>query len=215
MHGLFNYDGVVVQTMTKIADCICLSLLWLISAIPIFTIGAANAALYYAMNKSVRRGESSVLKNFWQGFRTNFRQGTALWLLMMLVFGLLIAGCYCAWLLCAAGYLPTIMFWAGLILTAIVTIWASFLFPYLARFQNTNRLILKNCVYIAIMHFPAGLTNLILLIGAALAVVYFPLVLTIAPGIYMVLSCYILEPVFRKYMSPEDQNKENALDEMA
>lgn len=213
MHGLFNYDGAVVQAMTKIADCICLSLLWLVSVIPIFTIGAANAALYYAMNRSVRRGESSILKNYWQGFRTNFRQGTALWLLLVLIFGLLIAACYCTWLLCAAGYLPAFMFWGCLILTATVILWASFLFPYLARFRNTNRLILKNCIYIAIMNFPAGLANLALLVAAFLAVVYFPLALAVAPGIYMALSCYILEPVFRKYMSEEDRAMVEALEE--
>jgi len=214
MHGLFNYDGVFVQTMTKITDCICLSLLWLVSSLPVFTIGAATTALYYAMNKCIRRGESGVWKTYWQGFRANFRQGTVLGLLLLLILGLLTACCCCAWLMCAAGYLPAFMFWGCLILTALVLHWVSFLLPYLARFRNSNRVILKNCVYIAIMNFPAGLANLALMVAAFLALVFFPLSLVIAPGIYMVLSCYILEPVFRKYMSEDDRTREEALDEM-
>ena len=211
MHGLFNYDGLFVQTMNKIADCICLSFLWLVSSIPIFTIGAATAALYYAMNKCIRRGEGGVWKTYWQGFRTNFRQGTVLWLILFLVFSLLAACCYSAWLMCVTGNLPAIMFWASLLVAAIILLWSSFLFPYLAKFQNTNRTVLKNCIYIAIMNFPAGLINLLLMVLALAAVVFFPLTLICIPGLYMVLSCYVLEPVFRKYMSAEDREKEDAL----
>lgn len=214
MSGIFNYDGAVVQTTNKIADCLCLSLLWLVSAIPVFTIGAANAALYYAMNKSVRRGESGILKTYWQGFRSNFRQGTALWLMMVPVYALLAASCYSTWLMCASGNLPAFFFWVCLLLVALVLIWASFLFPYQARFRNSNRQILKNCVYIAIMDFPAGLGNLLLLIAAALATVYVPMTMPFLPGLYMVLSCWILEPVFRKYMSEEDRKREEELEEM-
>jgi len=135
-------------------------------------------------------------------------------MLLLLILGLLTACCCCAWLMCAAGYLPAFMFWGCLILTALVLHWVSFLLPYLARFRNSNRVILKNCVYIAIMNFPAGLANLALMVAAFLALVFFPLSLVIAPGIYMVLSCYILEPVFRKYMSEDDRTREEALDEM-
>ena len=44
MFGLFKYDGFLVQTCNKIVDCICLSLLWLVTSLPIVTIGAADAA---------------------------------------------------------------------------------------------------------------------------------------------------------------------------
>lgn len=211
MHGLFNYDGIFVQTMNKIADCICLSILWLVSSIPIFTIGAATTALYYAMNKCIRRSEGGVWKTYWQGFRANFRQSTGLWLIVFLIFSLLTACCYSAWLMCASGNLPSVMFWASLLVAGIILLWSSFLFPYLARFRNTNRTVLKNCVYIAIMNFPAGLIHLALMVLALLALAFFPLTLIFVPGLYMVLSCYTLEPVFRKYMSEEDRKREDAL----
>lgn len=214
MHGLFNYDGPVVQTMTKIADCICLSLLWLVSSLPLFTLGPATAALYYAMNKCVRRGESGVLKNFWQGFRANFRQAVMLSLAVALIDGLAMACCYCAYLMCLAGNLPKEMLYFLLLVTAAVLLWSGFLFPYLARFRNTNRRILKNCVYIAIMNFPAGSLHLIYLAVCVLSVAFFPLTILCMPGVYMVLSCYTLEPVFRKYMSEEDRLREEELDAM-
>lgn len=215
MHGLFNYDGFVVQTMNKIADCLCLSLLWLISSLPVVTAGAATTALYYAMNKCVRRGEGSVWRTYWHGFRANFRQSTALWAILFLVYAVLIACCYSAYLMCVNGYLPKEMFYFLLLVLAVVFLWASFLFPYLARFRNATRLILKNCVYIALMNFPMALLHLIYLVLAIAAVSFFPLAILCAPGLYMVLSCYTLEPVFRKYMTEEDRAREDQLDEDA
>jgi len=211
MHGLFNYDGIVVQTMNRIADCICLSFLWLIGSIPIFTIGASTTALYYAMNKCVRRSEGGFWKTFWQSFRANFRQATGIWLILLPLYSILIACCYSAWLMCTSGNLPKEMFYFLLLVLALFFTWASFLFPYLARFQNSSRTVFKNCLGIAILNFPAALLHPVYFLIALLAVVIFPLTILCAPGFYMVLSCYTLEPVFRKYMSNEDREKEEAL----
>lgn len=213
MYGLFKYDGFVVQTMNKIADCICLSFLWLVSSLPVITIGASTTALYYSMNKCIRRSEGGVWKTFWHSFRNNFRQSTALWLVLFLIYAVLIACCYCSYLMCATGNLPKEMFYFLLIVIAVATIWASFLFPYLARFQNTNCQILKNCIYIALMNFPVGLLHLVLIILSVIAVAIFPLTIVCMPGVYMVLSCYALEPIFRKYMTEDDRTREEELDQ--
>lgn len=212
MHGLFNYDGIVVQTMNKLADCICLSILWLVSSLPVFTVGAATTALYYSMNKCVRRNEGGVWKTFRHSFRMNFKQATGLWIILFAVYGVLIACCYCSYLMCVNGYLPKELFWFLLIVIAVITLWASFVFPYLAKFQNTNRNVLKNCVYITVMHFPVALLNLAALLLCILGVSMFPLAIVCGPGISMVINCYATEPIFRKYMSEEDRTKEDILD---
>lgn len=213
MHGLFNYDGVVIQTLNKVTDCICLSFLWLISSLPVITIGASTAALYYSTNKCIRRSEGGVWNTFWHSFRSNFRQSVGLWLILLCIYAVLIASCYSSYLLCAAGTLPKEMFYFLLLVIAVISLWASFVFPYLAKFQNTNRAILKNCVYIAVMNFPVGLLHLVLMVLSVLAVVIFPLAIVCVPGVYMVLSCYALEPVFKKYMSAEDRAREEELDQ--
>lgn len=211
MHGLFNYDGFVVQTANRITDCICLSLLWLVTSLPVVTIGASTTALYYAMNKCVRRGESGIWRTYWQSFRANFKQATGLWLILLPIYGILIASCYSAWLMGASGNLPKEMFYFLLLVLALFFTWSSFLFPYLARFQNTTRMVLKNCLGIALLNFPMALLHPVYLLIAVLSILLFPLMVLCAPGIYMVLSCYTLEPVFRKYMSEEDREKEDAL----
>lgn len=215
MFGLFNYDGFVVQTCNKIVDVICLSVLWLLSCIPVVTIGAATTALYYAINKCIRHGESSILREYWRAFHANFKQATLLWLPLFLVYGLLGGSCYSSYLMCTNGALPKEMFYFLLVVIAVFAAWASLPFPYLARFQNTNRMILKNCLGIALMNVPTTLLQVVFLILSAFVVLMFPLTLLCAPGLYMVLSCYSLEPVFKKYMSPEDRAKEDKRDEIS
>ena len=106
MFGLFNYDGPVVQTLNKVADGICLSVLWLISCLPLVTAGAATTALYYSVNKCIRHGEGHIWHEYWHSFLSNFKQATLLWLPLALLYGAIGASCYSCYLMCIAGNLP-------------------------------------------------------------------------------------------------------------
>ena len=46
LQGLFNYDNPVWRFIGKLGDLIILNVLWLITSIPIVTIGASTTALY-------------------------------------------------------------------------------------------------------------------------------------------------------------------------
>ena len=208
MFGLFNYDGPVIQMLNKVADSVCLSFLWLISCLPLVTIGAANTALYYTTNKCIRHGEGHIWREYWRAFGSNFKQATLLWLLLMLVYGSLGASCYSAYLMCTSGALPKEMFYFLLVVIAVIGVWANLLFPYLARFQNTNKMVLKNCLGIALMNLPVVLLIFVFFLLSIVVITIFPLLILCAPGIYTILSCYCLESVFLKYMTDEDRARE-------
>lgn len=211
MFGLFKYDSPLVQTCSKIVDCICLSILWLATSLPVLTIGASTTALYYAVNIGIRYDKGGIWSAYWRSFRSNFKQATILWLLLLLIYGLLGGSCYSAYTLCLSGVLPKEMFYFLLIVLALVMTWANMIFPYLAKFQNSTKMILKNCFGIGLLNLPIALLQVVFFVFVVLGVSMFPLAILCAPGIYMVLSCYTLEPVFRKYMSEEDRAKEEAI----
>ncbi len=49
-------------------------------SLPVITIGAAWTGLYHVMLKMLRGdGRINPFKQFWQGFRSNFRQATIVW----------------------------------------------------------------------------------------------------------------------------------------
>ena len=53
-------------------------------------------------------------------------------------------------------------------------------------------------------HLVKGILLLLLLAVFVVAVVYFPPLILLAPASYMLLASYVLEKIFRKYMSKED-----------
>ncbi|MBP5332214.1 MAG: YesL family protein, partial [Lachnospiraceae bacterium] len=75
MAKFFNPENAFFTTINKIVDTIWLSLLWTICSLPLITIGPASCGLYYATVKVTRRNRSYVTKEFFKGFKQNFKVG--------------------------------------------------------------------------------------------------------------------------------------------
>ena len=73
LQGLFNYDNPVWRFIGKLGDLIILNILWMITSIPIVTIGASTTALYYVTLKLVRDEDGYTIKSFFKSFRDNFK----------------------------------------------------------------------------------------------------------------------------------------------
>ena len=81
--NLFNEDNFLHQFFLFLGKLIALNLLWMISSIPIITIGASTTALFYCTLKLHKDRDISAWKFFWKSFRNNFRQSTAIWVLLL------------------------------------------------------------------------------------------------------------------------------------
>lgn len=53
-----------------------LNLLFLVFCIPLITVPAASAALFFVTRKHVYHEEPAMLRSFWKGFRENWRQAS-------------------------------------------------------------------------------------------------------------------------------------------
>lgn len=213
MGELFNLDNKFFQGINKIIDCVCLSFLWLLLCIPVVTAGAATTALYYTVNKVIRNNRSYIWKEFWHAFRTNFKQSTLVWLILIFIYAIMGIDCYIMFQFAKAGVSYGSLYIVFAMLMLIVTMWANYLFPYMARFENTLKAVLKNCVIIALLNLGKSFVLLVLLLAALVAAyVFFPAIM-ILPAVYMLLANLILEKVFVKYMKPEDIEAEKERNE--
>lgn len=204
MAGLFNYDNGLMTTLGKICDCMILSILWCVCSIPIITVGASTAALYYAVNKSVRYSRGYAYKEFFTAFKSNFKQGTIVWLVN---FGLLLLGAYDCFILYQlreniSG--AEIMMGIIVVLFIVLIIWMTYVYPYMARFALPTKALMKNCIIILIANIGWSLLLLILFVVSVVAFLCVPMMGVFIPVTYMVVANRILERVFRKYMSDED-----------
>jgi len=78
--GIFNIDNKFFRALNKLVDMVILSFCWIISCIPVFTIGAASTALYDTSRRVIHHDEGYVWRGYWHAFKVNFKQATKAWL---------------------------------------------------------------------------------------------------------------------------------------
>lgn len=154
MGAFFSPDSKFMQAMARVYDLVILNLLFLLSCVPLITIGAASAALYTVCFRIGTDREQGIFRSYFQAFRENFRQGTILWLIAVVFFG--------------AGIVNVFLFYSMegplhylfLLMTALVVLELliySYAFPLISQFHNKNLPTLKNALFLSLGYLPRSL----------------------------------------------------------
>lgn len=211
MNRLFDMNNGFFRGLSKFVDCIYLSIIFVFSCIPIFTVGASLTALYYTVQKSLKNDRGYVGKEYWAAWRQNFKQSTLIWLLNLAMGIILYFDIQILKVMEEAGNpLGKAYVFFG-VLMALMFLWISYLYPYIARFENTTKAIMKNAAYMAILNLPRTLLIGLLMVIFGLVIYLIPISVFLVPAVYTWLKNYNLEKVFRKYMSEEDIATEDEL----
>lgn len=169
MGKFFNPDSPLMRFMTKVADLMILNILFLVTCLPVFTIGAALTGLCAVTLKMVRDQEGAIVKSYFHAFRQNFRQATLLWLVVLALAVILlldirvlnaVATDWAMWLKFAVEAV-------GVLALAV----AQYLFPLVAKFEATLGTHVKNACLLALAYLP----KTALLTGAVIGAVYLSL----------------------------------------
>lgn len=213
MSSFFNYDNKFAAAFNQAFYIFCIGLFWLFSSVPIFTMGAASSAAYYTMNKVVHHHRGYVWQEYWSAFRSNFKQGTVIGL-FFLAFAVLMAGdLYLIRVMAGAGSAFAQMWMIFALLLIIELMVWFYIYPNIARFQNTNKAIIKNSMLMAIAHLPQTALMFVIFVVLLIGMYYLPLYLKflniITPGIFFWAQNRIMEKILRKYMSEEDRAAED------
>ncbi|MCI9283306.1 MAG: DUF624 domain-containing protein [Lachnospiraceae bacterium] len=143
--NFFNEDNFLNQFFLFLGKLIALNLLWVISCIPVITIGASTTALFYCTLKLHKDKDISAWKFFWKSFRSNFLQSTIIWILLL-------AAALLLWLeRTAITTMPTgarqiftyVLTAAGLFLLLITL----YIFPTVASFENKTLKLVSHTLY--------------------------------------------------------------------
>ena len=133
----------ISEVLSGLIDLIVAGLLWLVCSLPVITIGASTTALYYAVNKTVRHNRGRLTPTFFSGFRSNFRQATLIWLLML---GYILVGLLDAYAIrlmgFRAGTVPYVLSFLFFLPPFLLFPWV---FAFTSRFQNSVIGTLKYC----------------------------------------------------------------------
>lgn len=151
--GFLRYDSDFMAAISKAADYVCLNVLCVIFCLPVITAGAAMTAMYYVSMKLVRNEEPSVWKAFIKSFRENFYQATVIWLLALFVICFLLYDWYLLWNTQQISMDSPICI-ALLVVSLLVVLSVSCVFPFLARFHVTTKAAIRNTFWFAVLHIP-------------------------------------------------------------
>ena len=198
------------EGISKATDLVLIGFYFLVCSIPVFTLGASATAVYYAVHKSVFKGRGYTTE-FFHSFKENFKQATLSWLIFIAVIAILCGDIFITKNITGDANLATMApaFFTVLLIFAIL--WAIYHFAYIARFENSFSSSLKVSAVFMIANL--GWTAIILgiLVVGVLAIYRFPILFIFAPGLITAAIHPILERVFKKYMSPEDLEKESQI----
>lgn len=213
MGGLFDYDSRLFQFLVRVCDLVLLSLLWVVCSLPVITLGASTAALYYAAMKLVQQRGDGAVSMFFHSFRQNLRPSLPVTLILLFVAYML----YLDYLLLSPRFGGSGVFHGLCILALLVyAMEASFVFPVLAKFQCTTRQVFRNALYIALSHpTVAVMVTTLHLIPLWLVYAHLdwldalqPLLVLFGPGLTAYLNATALVRVFRPYLPAEQQQED-------
>ena len=203
MKDFFNIESPFMQLLSRVGDMIILNVLFLLCCVPVVTVGAATAALHKTAQDIVHDTDNGTVRTFFRAFRDNFRQATALWLLMLLF----AAAMGCNYLLICgfvAGALATVLKAVLVAAICLVLALAAYMFPLMVRYTNTIRELAVNALILSVVKLPRTV-GLLVLSALPLLVMVLSLEtflktlvfwLAIGFGFTAYMSATLLKPVF-------------------
>ena len=202
--NLLKPDSALMITMTRITDCIFLSLFWLLCSIPVITAGASFAALYDASYRALRKNEQNSWQRFFHVFKENWKAGILPTIVFLLAGWGLLKAVIGLWNLAVAGTLSWMLFSALAFIAVVLLGMLSVLFPLLSRFENSLGALLKNTVFLSLANLPR--TALLGIINAAALFLCARLVVPLffLPSLAALFGSFAIEPMFKPYMNDEN-----------
>ncbi len=209
--NFFRGDNPIFRFTGRVLDVLVLSGMWLVCSLPVVTVGAASAALYYSCVKCLRFHEGRPYRSFWEAFRLNLRTGTGATVILLLI-GLLLDAGYLFLVMAAGTGSPVwetlrIAYLAALLVPLAVVTCA---FPLLSRFTCTTGGLLRSAVIITFRHLPRTLGAAAVNAACIAATVwgwYYGVIL-LTPALSALASSFLLEPVLRKYTPAPAEGEE-------
>lgn len=197
-----SIDNPFFDFMSNVADLVLLNIIWILTCIPLFTIGVSQTSIYRIMLRRARKTCVYPVKEYLAVWKEEFRKSTKLWIGMLVVVALLVFDLM---------YMGKKWNVWGIAIGVLLFLWMilfSYVFPLMAQFDNTIKNTMKNASYMAVRHLPFTILILVLnlipvfcvLAGGAIMQVTLPIYLAAGFALTARINAVIFKTIFEKYM---------------
>lgn len=205
-------DNRFFEFMEKIGDLIILNILFVVTSLPVVTIGMSLTAMYQVTLRQIRGESNYVAKEYLQACKREWKQGTKMWMIFLFT-GIL--------LLFDILYSRNLWRFLNIVIGCIAVIWCfliSYAFPLQARVENSIKNTLKNAFLLSIKNFPYTLImvalNSIPVIciasGAFTVQMAMPVYCAIGFALTAKINSIFLTKIFGVFTEQEEQDEDTA-----
>lgn len=196
MNKILSPDGPLMSLMTKVAYSAYLNILWFICCLPVVTVGASTTALFYVSLKIAKNEEGNITKAFFRSFRENFKQGTIIWLILLAAGIMLGVDGYVLYHMRFSNAFWTVITAVFIVAVVAYVIIVMYIFPLLARFQNTTLAMFKNSIMIGMRFLLCtALMAVIYFVMAVVVIRFFTPIIIFGEGLCALLCSYLLSNI--------------------
>lgn len=197
-----------MRMLNRATDLIILNLLFVVSCLPVVTIGPAAAAMYSVIFAMGTTREDGVLRPYLRAFRENFRTAVLTWLLLLFAAGALLLDIA---LVSRFGGGAALLAPAFGLLLAIECLAAAVIFPLISLFQNTVIGTVKSGLVLGLGNLPRSILIALLWLFPIILVLRMPAMFLTSSFAWVVFyfsavaygSSRLLRKVFISFL-PED-----------
>ena len=191
----------LISALNRTADVVLLNILWIVTSIPIITIGLASSSAFHTYQITIVQGKGHVIQTYFQSFQQNWKQAFPIGILLV------------AAQICSLVLLRNTINGDGqeiTILTAIsfyfliVLNYQLYVYPLIGHY-NLNTLQIFYIASRLILFHPLCSFTLAIISGVLIiCIVYYPPMILLAPGGYFFLTSKIYNYLFSKYIKTAD-----------
>ena len=193
----------LMDFVNTLCNFVALNLVFLVSCLPVVTIGAALSSLYYVTIKEAREEYGYLVRVYLRELKSNLKNGTIAFAILAVV---------------GAVLLFNISFWfsmgttfsaiVGGVMLAVMIAWLltfHYTFPLIGRFVNTPLKSIKNAWALAVLHFKWTLALVLMDVCAVCFCLFFPPMKMIMVLFGFAFLAYCQSFVFKKVFAPYEE----------
>lgn len=206
--NLLDLDNPFYSFGKKLFYVIVLNLLFILSCIPVITIGASITAMNSVFMKVINEREVSILKDYFGALRENFIKSTIIWIPSLVILFIMYVDVY-YWV--EHGIKEGTYAYVMLAMSAVVILFFVMMlhtiFPLISRFDMTVKEYIVNAFNITVRDLLLSFEAVIFTVGIVGFTVYMVVSATWLIMIYMVLLCFGLNGMVQAYIYRKVLNK--------
>ena len=198
----------------SIGDVVIISALFLLFCLPVVTAGASVTALYYTVYRKYYKKCDSISKDFMHSLKDNLKNGIIVHLIYLLYSTIVGFNIYFAFFGWGDVKLPDWYMIVSFLPLLPIIFTMPFVYPLMARFNNTIKGTVKNSFTLCMINFPKFILIWFIVIIALAVSIGFPPAALVIPAGAAYLCQLITEKAFASAMEVEQSRDNNSKEEI-